>query len=291
MDKLGFIGLGVMGEPMCRNLARKHRGRVSAHDLRPEPLKRLSVDGVAAAGSIAELAAEADIVFLSLPGEPQVRAVGLELSRVARPGQAIVDCSTAPVALARELAGAFTARGAHFADAPVARTRQAAIDGTLAFMVGADAFLFHRIEPLLRAMGTDVLHCGAPGAGQAVKLLNNMVLSATVTALAEALAVAKASGVVEPRVLFDALAKGSADSFALRNHGMKSLLPESHPERTFPVSYMLKDLGYAMELARGAGLELQSAGTVKRLLEETASLGLGEAYHTAVIEAVRKHRA
>jgi 3-hydroxyisobutyrate dehydrogenase len=208
-----------------------------------------------------------------------------------RAGQAIVDCSTAPVALARELAAKLTERGAHFADAPVARTRQAAIDGTLAFMVGADAFLYHRIEPLLRTMGTDVLHCGPPGAGQAVKLLNNMVLSATVTALAEALAVAKAGGAVEPRLLFDALAKGSADSFALRNHGMKSLLPESHPEHAFPVSYMLKDVTYALELARDAGLELQSAGTVKRLLEEAASLGFAEAYHTAVIEAVRKHRS
>ena len=121
--------------------------------------------------------------------------------------------------------------------------------------------------------------------------LNNMVLSATVTALAEALAVAKAGGAVGPSLLFHALAKGSADSFALRNHGMKSLLPESHPERAFPVSYMLKDLTYALELARDAGLELQSAGTVKRLLEEAASLGFAEAYHTAVIEAVRKHRS
>jgi len=291
MDKLGFIGLGVMGEPMCRNLARRHRGRVIAHDLRPEPLKRLSVDGVAAATSVAGLAAQADIIFLSLPGEAQVRAVGLELSRVAHAGQAIVDCSTAPVALAKELAAALTPRGAHFADAPVARTRQAAIDASLAFMVGCDGFLFHRIEPVLRSMGTDVLHCGGVGAGQAVKLLNNMVLSATVTALAEALAVAKASGLVEPKVLFDALAKGSADSFALRNHGMKSLLPEEHPEHAFPVSYMLKDVSYALELARDAGLELQSAGAVRRLLEEAASLGFAEAYHTAVIEAVRRHKA
>ena len=290
MDKLGFIGLGVMGEPMCRNLARRHRGRVFAHDVKVEPLRRLSVDGVMPASSIASLAAAVDVIFLSLPGEAEVRAVGLELSLAARPGQAIVDCSTAPVSLARELAAAFTARGAHFADAPVARTRQAAIDGTLAFMVGADAFLFHRIEPLLRAMGSDVIHCGEPGAGQAVKLLNNMVLSATVTALAEALAVAKASGVVEPKTLFDALAKGSADSFALRNHGMKSLLPETHPERAFPVSYMLKDVSYALDLARDAGLDLQSAGTVRRLLQEAASAGFADAYHTAVIEAVRRHR-
>jgi 3-hydroxyisobutyrate dehydrogenase-like beta-hydroxyacid dehydrogenase len=297
-QKLGFIGLGVMGEPMCRNLAAKSRGSsVIAFDLRPEPLARLATDGVAGARSIAAVAAAADIIFLSLPGEAEIRAVCLGengrggLVSLARNGQAIVDCSTAPVALARELAAAFDAHGAHFADAPVARTRQAAVDGTLSVMVGADDFLYHRIEPLLRRMATDVTHCGAPGAGQAVKLLNNMVLSLTVVALAEALAVAKASGMVDPKLLFDTLAKGSADSFALRNHGMKALLPESHPQNAFPVTYMLKDVSYALELARSAGLDLQAGQTARRLLEETQRLGLGESYHTAVIEAVRRHRA
>ncbi|MDF3009920.1 MAG: 3-hydroxyisobutyrate dehydrogenase [Burkholderiales bacterium] len=279
---LGFIGLGVMGAPMCRNLAAKSGARVLAFDVKDVP-------GFTKADSIRGTA-QADIIFLSLPGEPEVREVCAELIRHARPGQVIVDCSTAPVALARELAAAFVARGAQFADAPVARTRQAAVEGTLSITVGADAALFRRIEPLLRCMASDVTHCGAPGAGQAVKLLNNMVLSTTVMALAEALAVAKASGVVDAKLLFDALTKGSADSFALRSHGMKALLPESHPERAFPVTYMLKDLDYALELARGAGLDLQGAGTVRRLLEETAALGLGEAYHTALIEAVRRHR-
>jgi len=279
---LGFIGLGVMGAPMCRNLARKSGARVLAFDVKAVP-------GFTTVGSIRETA-QADVIFLSLPGEPEVRAVCTGLLRHARSGQAIVDCSTAPVALARELAAAFAARGAQFADAPVARTRQAAIDGTLSITVGAEEGLYRRIEPLLLCMASDVTHCGAPGAGQAVKLLNNMVLSTTVMALAEALAVAKASGAVDAKVLFDALAKGSADSFALRNHGMKALLPETHPEHAFPVTYMLKDLGYALELARAAGLELQGAGTARRLLEETAALGLGEAYHTALIEAVRRHR-
>ena len=279
---LGFIGLGVMGAPMCRNLAAKSGARVLAFDVKDVP-------GFTKADSIRGTA-QADIIFLSLPGEPEVREVCAELIRHARPGQVIVDCSTAPVALARELAAAFVARGAQFADAPVARTRQAAVEGTLSITVGADAALFRRIEPLLRCMASDVTHCGAPGAGQAVKLLNNMVLSTTVMALAEALAVAQASGVVDAKLLFDALTKGSADSFALRSHGMKALLPESHSERAFPVTYMLKDLDYALELARGAGLDLQGAGTVRRLLEETAALGLGEAYHTALIEAVRRHR-
>ena len=102
---------------------------------------------------------------------------------------------------------------------------------------------------------------------------------------------AKASGAVDPRVLFETLMKGSADSFALRNHGMKALLPETHPEKTFPVTYMMKDVGYALELARSAGLDLLGASSAMELLSETKQLGLGEAYHTAIIEAVRKRRA
>ena len=289
--KLGFIGLGVMGEPMCRNLARRSRQPVLAFDTKRAPLKRLARDGVLAAQSVAEVAAGADVVFLSLPGEAEVAVVGRELAYYASAGKAAVDCSTVPVSLARELARSFAERGAQFADAPVARTRQAAIDGTLSIMVGAEPALFRRIEPLLRCMASEVTHCGPAGAGQAVKLLNNMVLSETIVALAEALAVAKASGAVDPKVLFATLAKGSADSFALRNHGMKALLPEKHPEHAFPVTYMLKDVGYALELARAAGLELAGAGTAKKLLEETAALGLGAKYHTALIEAVRKRRA
>ena len=275
---LGFIGLGVMGEPMCRNLARKSGRSVVAWDLRQEPLDRLAADGIAAAGSLEELAGKAEIVFLSLPGEPEIRDAVKGLQ-----GSTVVDCSTAPVSLARELSQKF-----EFADAPVARTRQAAVDGTLSIMVGASESLFKRIEPLLRCMATDVTHCGPPGAGQAVKLLNNMVLSMTVMALAEALAVAKASGVVDPRLLFETLMKGSADSFALRNHGMKALLPETHPEKAFPVTYMAKDVGYALDLARSARLELAGAGTAYELLKETEKLGFGGAYHTALIEAVRK---
>jgi len=291
---LGFIGLGVMGEPMCRNLARKSGRAVIAFDARREPLERLGADGVRTAANVAEIAAGADTIFLSLPGEPEVRAVCLDrdgLLAHARNGQTLVDCSTAPVTLAQELARACAAKGVDFADAPVARTRQAAIEGTLSLMVGASSGVFARIAPLLRCMASEVTHCGAPGAGQAVKLLNNMVLAQTVVALAEALAVAKASGAVDPKVLYETLAKGSADSFALRNHGMKSLLPESHPKHAFPVTYMLKDVRYAMALASAAGLDLQGAGTTIRLLEETARIGFTDEYYTAVIEAVRKHRA
>jgi len=291
---LGFIGLGVMGQAMCRNLAKKSGASVIAFDSRPEPLEVLRADGVEAAPTANEVARRADIVFLCLPGEPQVRAVCLGASgdglvAHVRSGQTVVDMSTCPAALAQELGRAFAARGVDFADAPIARTAQAARDGTLSIMVGGAAAVFERLRPYLATMGTEITHCGPIGAGQVVKLMNNMVVAETVVALAEALAVARASGLVEPRVLFETLMKGSADSFVLRNHGMKSLLPDHHPtEGAFPTRYILKDLSYAIALAESCGLTLEQASTARRLLERTAALGWNDAYYTAVIRAIEK---
>ena len=289
---LGFIGLGVMGEPMCRNLALKSSRAVVAYDRRPEPLQALARDGVAVAASAAEVVERAQIVFLSLPGEPEVRAVCLgEGGLATRVGgsHVVVDTSTCPVALARELERAFAARGAPFADAPVARTAQAARDGTLSIMVGCDPALFERLRPLLACIGSEVTHCGPVGAGQAVKLMTNMVVAQTVVALAEALAVARASGAVDPKILFETLTKGSADSFVLRNHGLKSLLPDRHPtEGAFPTTYIIKDLGYAIGLADDCGLTLEQASTTRRLMERTKALGFADNYYTAVINAIER---
>jgi 3-hydroxyisobutyrate dehydrogenase-like beta-hydroxyacid dehydrogenase len=220
MTKVGFIGLGVMGEPMCANLARSSGASVIGHDLRAEPLQRLTDLGVHAAADIAEVAAECEVIFLSLPGGTQLSEVCEQLLRLVHPGQTVVDTSTSPVALTRELALRFTALGVDYADAPIARTRQAAIDGTLSIMVGGSAEVFARVQPLLACCGSDVTHCGAVGSGQVVKLMNNMVVTQTVVALAEALAIGRRAG-VDGEVLFDAMSKGSSDSFVLRNHGVR----------------------------------------------------------------------
>ena len=287
---LGFIGLGVMGEPMCRNLARKSGAVVVAFDRRAQPLAALARDSVGAARSAGEVLARADLIFMCLPGEPQVRAVALGpdgLAAHVRAGQTVVDMSTAPVALARELGHAFAAGGANFADAPVARTAQAAKDGTLSIMVGGDTAVFERLRPYLACMGTEITHCGPVGAGQAVKLMNNMVVAQTVVALAEALTVARASGAVDPKILFETLTKGSADSFVLRNHGMKSLLPDTHPTHgAFPTSYIIKDLSYALALAESAGVTLEQATTTRRLMERTMEAGYQDSYYTAVIRTI-----
>ena len=282
---LGFVGLGVMGEPMCRNLAAKSGAPVIALDVDPEPLRRLAVDGVRPAQSIEALAREATIVFLSLPGGPEVASVCDALLPHLRAGSCVVDLSTAPVRLARDLAARCTTRGVEFADAPVARTREAATKGTLSIMVGAAAATFERIQPLLACMGSDVTHCGGPGAGQLAKLMNNMILAQNVVALAEALAVAQAGG-VDAGVLFEVLAKGSADSFALRNHGMKALLPGEFPERAFSTEYMLKDVRYALELAAECGLALSGAENARGLLQQAIAAGYGAEYFPALAKVV-----
>jgi 3-hydroxyisobutyrate dehydrogenase-like beta-hydroxyacid dehydrogenase len=289
---IGCIGLGVMGEPICRNLVQKSGQSVIGFDTREAPLARLAAQGVCAAAGVAEVMREADFVFLSLPSGREVAALcaGAEgLPAQARRGQIIVDLGTSPPALARDLAERFAARGAGFADAPVARTRAAAERGELSVMVGAAPEIFAALRPLLENFATDITHCGPPGAGQVVKILNNMVLAETVVALSEALAIARGEG-VDGALLFEALARGSADSFALRNHGMKALLPGEFPERAFSAVYARKDLGYALDLARAQALPVAGAENAAQLLERAIAAGDGERYWPVLSRAFTRSR-
>ena len=210
---IGFIGLGVMGEAMCRNLATKSGRRVLGLDKSPAPLERLAPHGVTAAAGIAALAQDCGVIFMALPSGQYVAQVAAELLPAIQPSTMIVDLGTSPVALTRDLAAQFTARGAAYVDAPIARTRQAAEAGTLSIMVGASDADYAAVHPLLAYLATDITHCGPVGAGQIVKIMNNMVLIQNVVALAEAKAVAERAG-LPGQLLFETLAKGSADSFA-----------------------------------------------------------------------------
>ncbi len=286
-DKIGFIGVGTMGEPMCRNLARKSGLQVLAADRDQAPLQRLAADGVKTA-SLDEIVASCRTVFLSLPGGKEVEEVCLGAGGILEKvqlGWTVIDCSTAPVSLARRLYAEFEGKATAFADAPVARTRQAAIDGTLSIMVGATDDTFARIEPLLRHMASEVTHCGEAGAGQAVKILNNMILFQTGVALAEALTIARANG-IDGKVLFETLTKGSADSFALRNHGMKAMLPGVFPERAFSTVYALKDLSYAIQMAEEKGVPALGADVARELMERAREMGFDKEYWPVLIKAI-----
>jgi 3-hydroxyisobutyrate dehydrogenase-like beta-hydroxyacid dehydrogenase len=282
---IGFIGLGVMGEPMCRNLAAKSGCRVLAHDLAPEPMQRVAAAGAQPCDDFDALIAASDVVMLCLPsGKAVADLVAKALPRVCA-GQGFVDLSTAGVDVARESERLLGAKGARFIDAPIARTRQAAEAGTLSIMVGGDAAYLEQVRPLLACMATDITHCGPIGAGQLAKILNNMVLFETGLALSEAYVIAQRAG-FDAKLIFEVLTKGSGDSFALRNHGMKAIVPGEFPLRAFPVEYARKDLSYALAMAAELGIPVRGARAVDESFARAIQSGEGQKYWPVISRVI-----
>jgi 3-hydroxyisobutyrate dehydrogenase-like beta-hydroxyacid dehydrogenase len=282
---IGFIGLGVMGGPMCRNMALKHAGRILSFDMNDAAFTVLADTKAERMTSIASLAAEADFIFLSLPGGPQVEDVALGIANYAKPATTIVDLSTTPVALARDLGDTLEEFGLHFADCPVARTREAAQRGELSIMVGASQTVFDTIRPWLDYIASDVTHGGEIGCGQVLKLVNNMLVFEHVVTLAEMMVLGERAGVA-PETLLDAVSKGSGDSFVLRNHGRKAMLGRDFPERAFSPEYVLKDIDYVFQLAAETGVPIKAAETVRRYYQTAIEKGLGGRYFPGVIKLV-----
>ena len=270
---------------MCHNLHTKSGRTVIAYDIDPAPLDRARAANMGVADSLEDIAKNCGTVFISMPSGVQLQLICDGLMPHMTSGQTIVDTTTAPVALTKELAAQFKAKGIDYADAPIARTRQAARDGTLAGMVGAEEAVFARIEPLIACYANDITLCGGVGSGQVVKILNNMIVAETVNAVAEALTIGRRAG-LDGALLLDTLAKGSADSFVLRNHGVKAMLPGIFPLRAFSINYMLKDMGYAVDLAAETGVDIKGAKTTIEVLEAAADGPLAEAYWPALLAAV-----
>ena len=284
IELVAFVGLGAMGGPMCANLARKSPVPTLAYDLDPNAVQAAVRSGSVAANDLADTS-RADIVFICVPGEQQTRAVCLAeggLCDHAKAGQIVVDCTTATVRVNLDVSEALATKGAHFADAPVARGVPNAHDGTLSITVGASEEIFNRVAPWLSYMGTDVAYCGPVGTGTVMKLMNNMVLFENVSALAEAMAIATRAGVPRSRVL-DLLGQGSADSFALRRHG-SFMTSGDYPTDRFPTTYSLKDLDYALNLADQVGVDAKGARLIRERFSEIVDRGMGHFYSPVVYE-------
>lgn len=284
---LGFVGVGVMGEGMCRNLLHKCGLPVHVADVQAENVARLTALG-AVASSVPRLRQTAHTVFLSLPSIDQVEDVCFGAEPLIVPGgtvKTVVDMSTSDVQRIRALAERLAAHGVRFLDAPVARSREAANNGTLLITVGGPADLFEAVAPWLRCMGSDVVLCGDVGAGQVVKIMNNMVLLSTVNALAEAMAIAEAAG-VDKALLASVLRLGSADSFALRLTGEK-LATNEFPEKLFPTAYALKDLRLALSLAQASGITPAVAQATAALLDAACTRGYAMNYYPVIYRLIR----
>jgi|Tabmets5t2r1_1033131.scaffolds.fasta_scaffold03920_4 2-hydroxy-3-oxopropionate reductase len=284
---VGFVGLGVMGRPMARNLVRAGH-RVVVWNRSAAPAAELAAAGATVAATPAELAAAAPVVLTMLPDLPEVEEVldrddGL-LRGMDRGGVLVVMGTVSTVGV-RELGARLEPAGVSLVDAPVSGGEVGAEQATLSIMVGGDRAAFARVRPLLEAMGTTVDHLGPLGAGQLAKACNQVVVAATLTALSEALVLARGGG-LDPRRVFAVLAGGLAGSRVLELKGPKMVEGDFRPGGA--AAFQHKDLGFALAAARAEGVALPLTALVDQLFGAARWGGFGGDDHSVVVRVIER---
>jgi 2-hydroxy-3-oxopropionate reductase len=274
MTTLGFLGLGVMGGPMARNLV-KAGYPVVGFDTDTRRLGNFAAGGGKPAMSVGEAGAGGAVVLLSLPTGDVVREVVMGASgllTVMKAGTVIVDLSTTEPKVAQECAAAASAKGITFLDGPVSGGEQGAIDASLSIMVGGDATVFAEVKPILSCLGKSVVRMGGSGMGQATKLINNMIVAANFAAVCEAWGLAVKVG-LEPATLHEAIKGGWAGSRVMEETVPRLLKRNFVPGGT--VDIMTKDVGYALNMARTANVPVPVTALAHELFRMVKAQGKG----------------
>lgn len=283
---VGFIGLGMMGHGMARNLLRKGYGlRFTVHRSRAN-LQDLIDAGAEEVRSRAELVAGAEAVILCVTGSPQVEGIALGpggLLEAAAPGLLVIDTSTAEPQSTTRLHEAFAAKGCSYVDAPLARTPKEAEEGRLNTMVGATEADFERARPLLATFCENVIHVGPPGHGHVLKLINNMLAMTTAAAIAEALAAAAKSG-LSLHKLFEVVSAGGVNSGIFRMM-VGPMLEGDLSGLKFAIANGSKDLRYYTHLAESLPTTAHVAEAAHQSFVQACNLGLGERFIASLLEA------
>jgi 2-hydroxy-3-oxopropionate reductase len=283
LGRIGFIGLGVMGQPMARNLLAAGADLV-VHNRSRAAQDALVAAGAAGAGSPADVAGQADLIITMLADDQAVRSVaGGGLLPAARPGTLLIDMSTVSPTLSRELAAAATARDAAMLDAPVSGGDAGARDGTLSIMVGGDAADLDRARPVLEVLGGSIVHCGPAGAGQVVKACNQVLVAITIGGISEALVLGAKQG-VDPTVILDVLSRGLAANRVMELRRGNFLSHTFTPG--FRVDLHHKDLDIALSSGGQANVPLPLTAETQQLFRQLRAAGRGSDDHTAILAAV-----
>ncbi|GJD95575.1 3-hydroxyisobutyrate dehydrogenase [Methylobacterium iners] len=287
---IGFIGLGNMGGPMAANLVRAGH-RVQGFDLAAASLNAAGDAGVTVVGSPVEAAEGADIVVTMLPAGRHVIEVWGEIAATVPPGTLLIDSSTIDVESARRAHALAEARGCSSIDAPVSGGTGGAKAGTLTFMAGGAAEAFARAEPVLKAMGKAVFHCGEAGAGQAAKICNNMILGISMIGVCEAFALAEKLG-LSRQALYDVASVSSGQCWSLTSYcpvpGPVPASPANNDYRPgFAAGLMLKDLRLAQAAAAAAGAATPLGAEAAQLYALFDALGHGGEDFSAIIRMLR----
>jgi 2-hydroxy-3-oxopropionate reductase len=286
-EKLGFVGLGIMGKPMAQNLMEAGYDLV-VHNRSQGKVDELVTEGAEGAGSPREVAESSDVVFTMLPGPPEVREVvaGEDgLLEGAREGSLLVDMSTSSPILARELARTAREKGVEMLDAPVSGGDVGATAGTLSIMVGGSEEDFGRAKPLFETMGKTVVHVGESGAGQTVKACNQILVALTIEAISEALVLGSKAG-VDPAKVVEVLSGGMAGNNVMEVKAEKFLSHDFEPGGK--VEFHHKDLGIALEASREYGVSLPVTAVVDQMFEALMAKGRSGWDHSALLTLIEE---
>ena len=291
--KIGFVGTGTMGLPMLSNLVKKGFA-VVAHDIVPAAIEAAIGHGAARAGSPAEAAAAGDLVVTMLPSSANVEAAYLGARGIiegAAAGRLCVDMSTIDPAVSQRVAARLAERGVRFLDAPVSGAVGRAIDGTLTIMVGGAIADLDEARPALVAMGSNVIHVGAVGAGEVAKLCNNLISGSALVAVAEAFRIGEAFG-VDPKILTEVIAKSSGATWVMEyGHPVPGINPNTASSRDympgFMTDLMAKDLGLAVDAARQKRVPVAVAAAALLLYRMASAHGLGRKDFSSVYQFLK----
>lgn len=281
MERIGFIGLGIMGKPMALGLLKAGYPLV-VHSRSRGPVDELAREGATPVSSPKAVAEGSDAVITMLPDSPDVELVVIGPEGVnegARSGMLVIDMSTIAPATARKVYEVLNAKGVEFLDAPVSGGEVGAKEGTLSIMVGGTEGAFQRALPLFQVLGKSVVHMGGPGAGQVTKACNQVVVGLTIQAVSEALTLAEKAG-VDPAKVREALLEGFAQSRILDLHGTRII------ERNFQPGFKLrlhrKDMGIALQTGRELSVPLFATAQAAALMDALLAQGKGELDHSAL---------
>lgn len=285
--KIGYIGLGIMGKPMARNIM-KAGYEVVAHNRSRGSVQELVSEGAQAAFSPAEVAAQVDVVFTNLPDSPDVEQVALGedgLIQASHPGLIFVDNSTIKPAVTRMIGKRLAEVGVTMLDAPVSGGDIGAIAGSLTIMVGGPQNAFEKILPVLQAMGKTITHVGGLGDGQIAKAANQIMVAAQMVAMGELLIFAQKAG-ADPEKVVQAIRGGAAGCWTLDNKPQRLFAGKREPG--FKAYMQAKDLGIVIDTAREYGIPLPSAGVHSQLFNAMLQIGMRELDNSAVIGVIEQ---
>jgi 2-hydroxy-3-oxopropionate reductase len=285
--KVGFVGLGIMGKPMSRNLIKAGHSLV-VYDVVSAAVEEVVQSGAQAGKSAADVAGRSEVTVTMVPDGPEVEAAVLGAGGVlegAAPGSAIVDMSSISPIVAQKVGAACAAKGVEFLDAPVSGGEPKAIDGSLAIMAGGGQATFDRVLPLLQAMGSSAVLAGPVGAGNVTKLANQIMVACNIAAMGEALALATKAG-LDPEVVFQAVKGGLAGSTVL--NAKAPMLIGRNFKPGFRIRLHQKDLRNALLAAESLKVSLPLTGTVQNMLMSLMNEGDGDLDHSAICKFIEK---